>query len=400
MAQRQPARIPLHEDIFVLSRIFHEAGFQLVVVGGAVRDFLLSKGKLYIPKDVDLATNALPDQVASVLQAAKIKNRAQGESFGVWIARIQDREYEIATFREDGEYSDGRRPDDVSFCDAEADYKRRDLTINGLFYEIPVSANEDGEIIDYGNGQGFDDILERRVRTIGSPMDRFQEDRLRVLRAVRFHARFHEAPANEVFDADMLHAIDHFKALGGVSAPRIHQEFMAGIGKAMHVPNLLRSYNALRLFPAIFPGLEVDVSLLDKVHVHLRNPVVLLACLFRREFPNVVREALNAASWPNEVVDEVKFLLDVYDADVEELVPLAVKLNDQRRANVFAFAPIIEGCDKLKDRRIYEYLGDCEIPKYSGEYIEQEFGIAPGPEMGKKQRELQKMAFLGGLEKF
>ena len=146
-------------------------GHQALLVGGCVRDQLLGVS----PKDFDIATSALPDQIAKLLPQAQLV----GAHFGVWLLNG----VEIATFRSDGVYSDGRRPDDVRFVtDPELDAQRRDFSINGLFQD-PLS----GEIFDYVGGQA--DLRLRTVRAIGDPVRRFTEDHLRMLRAVRFACR-------------------------------------------------------------------------------------------------------------------------------------------------------------------------------------------------------------------
>ncbi|MEM1067781.1 MAG: CCA tRNA nucleotidyltransferase, partial [Planctomycetota bacterium] len=150
------------------------------MAGGCVRDALLGRQ----PKDYDVATDATPDAIREVF--GKRKTLAFGASFGV-IGVLpakgggaQTHEpTEVATFRSDGSYSDGRRPDSVHFGDAENDAQRRDFTINGLFYD-PLS----DQVIDYVGG--VDDLKAGLLRTIGNPVERFAEDKLRMLRAVRF----------------------------------------------------------------------------------------------------------------------------------------------------------------------------------------------------------------------
>lgn len=148
-----------------------EAGHTVYFAGGSVRDQLLGKE----PKDYDLATSATPDEV----QALFPKSDAVGAHFGVIIVKGRGEMVEVATFRTDGSYKDGRRPESVEFSSPEEDAQRRDFTINGLFRDP-----ESGEIIDFVNGQA--DLENRLLRAIGDPQKRFQEDALRLLRAVRF----------------------------------------------------------------------------------------------------------------------------------------------------------------------------------------------------------------------
>ncbi len=148
-----------------------EAGYEAVFAGGCVRDQLLGKE----PKDFDVATNATPEQILTIFPAGD----SIGAHFGVILVRENGFHIEIATFREDGNYQDGRRPDEVRFTDIQSDAKRRDFTINGMFQD-PSS----DEIIDLVGGQA--DLEKKLIRSIGDPLKRFEEDYLRVLRAIRF----------------------------------------------------------------------------------------------------------------------------------------------------------------------------------------------------------------------
>jgi len=157
-------------------RKLRKAGFIAYFAGGCVRDQEMRPPQ--DPHDYDIATNALPDQIQEVF--TKKKTLAIGAAFGVitLIGTKATGNIEIATFREDADYSDGRHPDGVSFCNAEQDALRRDFTINGMFYD-PI----DEQVIDFVNGRA--DIVAKVIRAIGIPAERFQEDKLRILRAIR-----------------------------------------------------------------------------------------------------------------------------------------------------------------------------------------------------------------------
>ncbi len=158
-------------------RKLRDAGFEALWAGGCVRDLLLKKK----PKDFDVATNALPEQVRNLF--GKRRTLAVGASFGVIIVRNSqpDCDVEVATFRSEGPYLDGRRPEHVTFTTAEEDAHRRDFTINGMFYD-PLTES----IYDYVGGQS--DLEHQIIRAIGNPLERMQEDKLRLLRAIRFAA--------------------------------------------------------------------------------------------------------------------------------------------------------------------------------------------------------------------
>src|SRR5207248_1730815 len=139
--------------------------------GGCVRDLLRGE----VPKDIDIATDARPE----VVQKMFPRTYAVGAHFGVIVVLEKEFQFEVATFRSDGVYLDGRRPVEVHFATAEEDAVRRDFTINGMFFDP-----EKDEVIDFVGGR--EDLERRLIRAIGDPAQRFAEDRLRMLRAVRF----------------------------------------------------------------------------------------------------------------------------------------------------------------------------------------------------------------------
>ena len=152
----------------------HQTGHQAFWVGGCVRDVLLGRE----PQDYDIATSARPEQVE------KLFNRtvAVGKKFGVMVVLEAGHQFQVATFRAEADYQDGRHPEQVTFAHAEADAQRRDFTVNGLFYD-PVTE----KIHDWVGGEA--DLRAKIIRTIGVPEERFAEDHLRLLRAVRFAAQ-------------------------------------------------------------------------------------------------------------------------------------------------------------------------------------------------------------------
>ena len=203
-------------------KILRAAGHEALLAGGCVRDFLLG----HKPKDHDVATSATPDQVVALFPGA----RTVGAHFGVVIVRHHEEHVEVATFRTDGSYKDGRRPQTVSFSTAEEDAKRRDFTINGIFRD-PI----ENRIIDYVGGQ--EDLRARRLRAIGDPHRRFEEDRLRLLRAVRFAATLDF----EIEPATWAAVCAHARSIGDVSAERIRDELI----RILLHPSRLRGFDLL-----------------------------------------------------------------------------------------------------------------------------------------------------------
>lgn len=155
-----------------IARALQEAGHEALFAGGCVRDHLLGRPL----KDIDIATSATPDQIEALFHGQTV---AVGKSFGVIIVLRDGFSFDVATFRSDGVYTDGRHPESIAYTTAAADAARRDFTINGLFEEP-----ETGSIVDYVNGRA--DLDAQIIRTIGNPEHRFQEDHLRMFRAIRF----------------------------------------------------------------------------------------------------------------------------------------------------------------------------------------------------------------------
>src|SRR5215471_11201191 len=155
------------EIVLQLRNASHEA----YLVGGCVRDMVMG----IEPADYDIATSAHPDQIMKLFP----RTAAIGAKFGVVLVIHRDHDFEVATFRSDEAYIDGRRPTGVVFTDAKTDVLRRDFTINGLLYD-PIQK----QILDFVCGQ--EDITNKIVRAIGDPVRRFDEDKLRILRAIRF----------------------------------------------------------------------------------------------------------------------------------------------------------------------------------------------------------------------
>ncbi len=161
-----------HPEAEAVVRRLKEAGHQAVYAGGCVRDALLNRPY----PDVDIATSATPDQVQAIFPKA---SDPQGKAFGVIRLKQGEHIFEIATFRVDGPYLDGRRPSSVTFTTAEEDAKRRDFTVNGMFFD-PLQ----NKVLDFVQGRA--DLDSKIIRAIGDPAARFTEDRLRLFRAIRF----------------------------------------------------------------------------------------------------------------------------------------------------------------------------------------------------------------------
>lgn len=236
--------------IDVVQRL-RDAGYESLWAGGCVRDELLG----ITPKDFDVATTATPQQVISLF--GKRKTVPVGVSFGVVMVLGPTRscgQVEVATFRADGEYLDGRRPSEVNFCSAEEDARRRDFTINGMFFD-PIAEH----VIDYVDGRT--DLAAKVVRAIGDPGERFTEDKLRMLRAVRFAATY-----NFQLHADTAEAIrQRHQDISQVSIERIAQELKRMLAHSSRAVSV-RQLQDVNLFTVLFPQFPIQTQTNSEMH--------------------------------------------------------------------------------------------------------------------------------------
>jgi putative nucleotidyltransferase with HDIG domain len=271
-------RVP--NDIKKIYKLFKKNKKQLYIVGGAVRDAILGKS----PKDYDMATDATPDEVLAIAKKGGFKTLEIGKSFGVVVVGG----HEIATFRKD--IGKGRRPDAVDFTDIQGDIKRRDLTINALFYDIGRE-----EIVDLVGG--LEDLKKKLVKTVGQAELRFDEDPLRKLRALRFNAAL-----GGTMHADTYAALKKNPSLKGVSSERIRDEFVKSIVKAKSPKKYMELCDKLGFTKQILPGLKVS-----KPYVNENDFIVFLACILRKNDVNSLRK-LNGLTYSNNDIENIQFL--------------------------------------------------------------------------------------------
>jgi poly(A) polymerase len=223
-----------------------QAGFVAYYAGGWVRDLLLN----HPSDDIDIATNAPPETIQTLFP----HTIPVGIAFGIVIVILDQHQYEVATFRQDIDYKDGRRPTRIEFTTAEEDAKRRDFTINGMFYD-PIKE----QILDYVNGRA--DLKAKIIRAIGNPHQRIKEDRLRMIRGVRLACRFGFQIEEATEKAIRAHAEELFPA---VAIERVWQELKKGYDFGSLHPMLLQLHE-LGLLSTIFPDLK-GVSVTEIEH--------------------------------------------------------------------------------------------------------------------------------------
>ncbi len=251
-----------------------QAGFAAFWVGGCVRDFLLGRAA----QDFDIATDARPEQVEQLF----LKTIPVGKKFGVVIVVEGGHQFQVATFRAEADYQDGRRPETVVFANAGADASRRDFTVNGLFYD-PLTE----KIHDWVGGEK--DLRAKIIRTIGPPEERFGEDHLRMLRAVRFAAQLDFAIEPPTFAAIRVLA----PKIKIISAERVRDELI----KLFAPPHAARGLVLLRdsgLLEHILPEVAATIQCAQSPDFHPEGSVFNHLRLMLEKLP---RDAAAALPW-------------------------------------------------------------------------------------------------------
>jgi poly(A) polymerase len=256
---------PLRDTATDVVRRLQSAGFAAYWVGGCVRDRLLGRE----PQDYDIATSALPAQVETLFR----RTFPVGRKFGVVIVLESGHEFQVATFRAEADYQDGRRPEQVTFSNAQADASRRDFTVNGIFFD-PVT----DQLHDWVGGEK--DLRAKLLRTIGSPAERFAEDHLRLLRAVRFAAQLDFQIEPETFAALKSLA----PKIQAISAERIRDELL----KLFRPPHAARGLDLLResgLLEQILPEIFATITCDQSPDYHPEGTVYQHILLMLKELP-------------------------------------------------------------------------------------------------------------------
>lgn len=316
------------EDVEKISKLFTAAGKDLFIVGGAVRDFVQGK----VPHDYDLVTNAQPEESKQILKGWNISDE-QGKNFGVLRIYTKDEPlgYELATYRKDISKGRDTKGEDQkveigSHITIEDDVKRRDLTCNALFYDINKK-----EIVDLVGG--IDDIKNNIIRCVGDPKQRFDEDKLRILRVFRFAARtggeIDLQTAKAIRDDNRLRGIS---ATDDVSQERILEEWNKMRGHAKDDLDMMQNYIELlfdfEMFEQMFPGLEHSEVLVTCI-----DNAILFYDLFYDNMTSKVRNELKKLKFPLELIGEIDFCREIEWKwnEVENVYDLAKK---KKRGNI------------------------------------------------------------------
>lgn len=371
-------------------------GFEALLAGGCVRDMLLSRRA----SDYDVATNARPDEVIKIFP----RTLKVGAKFGVVIVLIRDRQVEVATFRTETGYIDGRHPDSVKFSSAKEDAGRRDFTINGMFFD-PLEK----KIFDYVGGQT--DLEKKIVRTIGGPGERFGEDYLRMLRAVRFSTQLGFAIEPSTWSAICTNA----KKIAQISGERIAIELegiLAHPNRATGVSMLLESGLVEAIFSGFAPekaknGIDILSQLRKQVDFALALASLFADCetgfaiekcrtlkLSRSQYKHIKFLLANRGRLLDEQMslsDLKKILAEPYFWNLYELQRAIQKATIGGRKSISALINL---------RKRIKSLGDVELrpkPLLSGHDLIR-LGAVPGPALGQLAEELYIAQLEGTLQ--
>lgn len=370
-------------DVSTVLKRIEDSGYKAYLAGGCVRDSILNGS----PKDYDIATDAEPTEIEDIFYDKKTLD--VGKKFGTIILVLKNRQVEITTFRADGTYSDGRRPDDVVFSkDIKEDVARRDFTINAMAYN-----DQEGLIDLYG---GREDLEKKIVRTVGRPDDRFNEDYLRMLRCIRFTTRLNFEIEEETYRSIIKNA----EKISKVSKERIRDEFLKILLSdypAKGIDLLIKT----DLYRYIFPSLVKldELKELDEVLVRSeRDELLRLAILFKfigngsdldllrptNEEKLLVREVLVFDYKKAYSLNDVKRIMrDVSEFLLDYVIKTGL-LMEEFEKNMIDF----------NEKR--EYINDSSLPfKISDLAIGGDeligLGFKPGPSMGRLIKELNEL---------
>jgi poly(A) polymerase len=259
-----PANEPRQLATDIVRRL-QAAGFAAFWVGGCVRDSLLGRE----PGDYDIATSAPPEKIEQLFPHTV----PVGRKFGVIIVVEAEQQFQVATFRAEANYRDGRRPETVVFADARADAERRDFTINGLFFDPTAE-----KLHDWVGGEA--DLRSKVIRTIGPPEERFAEDHLRLLRAVRFAAQLGFEIERATFAAVQVHAAK----IRLISAERVQDELLK-LFRPPHATRGLELLHSSGLLEHILPEIAAAVSCEQSPDFHPEGSVFNHLCLMLKQLP-------------------------------------------------------------------------------------------------------------------
>lgn len=381
-------------------KTLNKAGYIAYFAGGWVRDFVMK----HPSDDIDIATDAPPEVIINLFP----RTIQVGVAFGVVVVILHGHQFEVASFRKDVGYTGGRRPDKIELSSPQEDAYRRDFTINGMFYD-PITDT----IHDYVGG--VNDIKKGIIQTIGSPHERFSEDRLRMIRAIRFASRFDFSIDEETRHAITQHAHTLFPA---VAMERIWQEFNK-MAKFPRFDQAVIELHQLGLLPIIFPVTgSIDTSIIKERVTHFSqfpkdSPVILYLMDLFPDMP--LDELLELCQYLKTSVEEGKLVEFAFKGkqllEKEKFSPDAIERMEWANfyANRFFHVcfnaitarysedergEVLERHHRRRERLLPHIQRIMNKKPLVNASILQDFGILPGKTMGMLLREAERVSVM------
>ncbi len=312
-----------------------DRGYRALLAGGCVRDYLLG----VCPADIDIATNAPPEEVLALFS----RTISVGAKFGVVVVMLPEGPYEVAAFRSDGPYLDGRHPSEVLFTDERQDAQRRDFTINAMFLD-PFT----GDVLDYVGGRA--DLKGGIIRAVGIPKLRFNEDKLRLMRAVRFAARY----GFEIEAATLTAIRETADAIHETSPERIRDEILKILMEG-HARRGFQLLDDTGLLEQVLPEISAMKGIEQPPVYHPEGDVFLHTLLCLEKMPEEVSETLAMAILLHDVgkpetqrfEDRIRFSWhEKAGARIAEQICLRLRMSGRDTARI---SWLVENHMRLKD---------------------------------------------------
>ena len=368
------------QSVKELHEMFKQKGKQLLIVGGAIRDFLNNQK----PKDFDLTTDAFPDEILSII-GDRWKTTVQGASFGVVVVYTEDepKGMEIATMRSDdytGKLGITRNPDVVLGATIDKDAERRDITFNALYYDLDKQ-----EIVDLTGG--VEDMRQGITRMVGDPNLRIQEDPLRILRIGRFSCRYgfpiHDDTKLAIIKNKHLLSIITKERIWAISGENTGEVFKA-FKQAKNFSDYIRLLLEYNIFEEILPKLKINSLVIDS-----KSLVIYLTNLLRENFSkNLLNELIQVNKFETDLARPIVFLIELSKLDLTNVFDLYKKkiVSKVDDATILEWLSIIG----KENEPIYKAFIKYKPSVNSQELIDMGY---KGADLGKKIKELE-------LEKF
>ena len=374
-------------------RQLHKEGYTALFAGGCVRDRLLNRPA----KDYDVVTDAAPEQVTRCFR----RTLQIGAQFGVVMVLTGGQQVEVATFRTEGGYQDGRHPDHVEFGSATEDASRRDFTVNGMFYD-PITK----EVLDFVNGQ--QDLEKKVLRTIGDPDERFGEDYLRMLRAVRFAVKLQFTIDPATGSAIQKHA----SKITGVSAERLAAE----LEQILSHPNRAEGVQLLTdsgLATAIFDIYKGDSAIFGKrVLKQLPQAVdfpLSMAAFWAGFETKTALDQCKKLKLSNDHLKHIRFLLQKRDVLLDAEMPISklkLLMHEPYFWDLLSLQKAVQAAKGESDqplKQIRKRAMDIDekdvrpVPLLNGHEL-MSLGATPGPMVGQLSQEMYIVQLEGHLK--